>query len=75
MVRMIAPGGVVTTLAGTGSAACSTCGSPDGVGRAASFFSVGPLAVDPSGNVYVGDHSAIRMITPTGERCDDRRWR
>jgi hypothetical protein len=53
-------GGIVTTLAGTGSA-----GSANGTGTAASFTNPFGVAVDSSGNVYVADtnNSLIRKIT------------
>jgi hypothetical protein len=62
-IRKISPGGVVTTLAGSGSP-----GSQDGIGGAASFSSPYGVAVDAGGNVYVGDsgNNKIRKITPAG---------
>ncbi len=63
MIREISPGGVVTTLAGSGSA-----GSANGTGTAASFNSPSGVAVDSSGNVYVADtgNNMIREITSGG---------
>lgn len=62
-IRKITPGGLVSTLAGSGSA-----GNSDGSGTAASFSDPYGIAVDSSGNVYVADsnNSEIRKITSTG---------
>lgn len=63
-IRMIAPGGNVTTLAGT----AGVSGSADGQGGSASFNGPGGVAVDSVGNVYVVDagNNTIRMIAPGG---------
>ena len=62
-IRRIAAGGVVTTLAGSGSP-----GAADGDGVAASFSGPFGIAVDRSGNLYVADtgNNLIRKITLTG---------
>jgi hypothetical protein len=63
-VRRIAPGGVVTTLAGSSQAS----GSADGNGSNARFNAPAGVGVDSSGNVYVADslNSTIRMVTSSG---------
>jgi sugar lactone lactonase YvrE len=63
LVRKIAPGGVVTTLAGSGSP-----GSTNATGTAASFNMPYGVTVDTSGNVYVSDitNNLVRKITPGG---------
>ncbi|HTR52766.1 MAG TPA: hypothetical protein VMJ10_18760 [Kofleriaceae bacterium] len=64
-IRMIAPGGVVTTIAGH----AGSTGSADGNGSAARFKSPTSLALDGSGNLYVADSlsDTIRKITPQGD--------
>ena len=63
-IRMITPGGVVTTLAG----AAGTMGSTDGTGAAARFNNPNGIAIDASGNLYVADtgNQTIRLVTPAG---------
>ena len=63
-IRKVTPGGVVTTLAGS----AGVIGSADGTGSEARFNYPLGVAVDSSGNVYVGDtdNSTIRKVTPGG---------
>ena len=63
-IRKIAPGGVVTTLAGK----AGVSGSIDGTGTNALFYQPQGVAVDGSTNLYVADtgNYTIRKITPTG---------
>ena len=62
-IRKITSAGVVTTLAGSGSA-----GSVNGTGTSASFSSPSDVAVDASGNVFVADSNnyKVRKISPAG---------
>ena len=64
MIRKIAPGAVVTTLA-----ASTNLGSADGIGSAAQFYYPFSVAVDSVGNIYVADsgNHTIRQVTPAGE--------
>ncbi len=61
-VRMITPGGVVSTLAGADH------GSTDGSGTSARFHNPTGIAVDPANNVFIADtaNQTIRKITPVG---------
>ena len=63
-IRMVTPGGVVTTLAGL----AGSFGSSDGTGSAARFNGPAGVGVDSAGNVYVADsvNHTIRMVTPGG---------
>jgi len=63
-IRKITPAGIVTTLAGL----AGTAGEIDGVGNAARFQNPTGLAIDPAGNLYVGDASGrtVRTVTPGG---------
>jgi sugar lactone lactonase YvrE len=62
-IRKITSEGVVSVLAGSG-----TAGSADGTGASAAFKSPSGVAVDSSGNVYVADteNHRIRKITSEG---------
>ena len=63
-IRKIAPGGVVTTLAGSPTSS----GSADGNGSSATFKGPAGVGVDSSGNIYVADqlNSTIRKVSPSG---------
>ncbi|MCX6879143.1 MAG: hypothetical protein NTW21_35855 [Verrucomicrobia bacterium] len=64
-IRKITPAGVVTTLAGNPDAFPE---SVDGTGSTARFNFPEGIAVDGSGNVYVGDRwsGVLRKVTPAG---------
>lgn len=63
LIRKISPQGIVSTLAGSG-----TQGQINATGTLASFNQPTGIAVDASGNVYVGDsgNDRVRLITPAG---------
>ena len=62
-IRKVTPGGVVTTLAGSGATAYA-----DGTGAAASFGAPYGVAADATGSVYVADYlnRRIRKVTSSG---------
>lgn len=62
-IRKVTPSGVVSTFAGSGSAAFA-----DGQGTAASFLSPLGITIDANGNLYVADTSnhRIRTVSPSG---------
>jgi hypothetical protein len=63
-IRKIAPNGMVSTVAGSG-----TPGWHDASGGSAQFREPADVAVDALGNLYVADRGnhAIRRITPAGD--------
>ena len=62
-IRVIAPSGLVSTLAGL----AGSSGGADGTGSAARFDSPSDVAVDSSGNLYVADtdNFTIRKVVPS----------
>lgn len=62
-IRIIDPGGVVSTIAGTGSA-----GYTNGLGSTAQFNSPFGICIDDNNNVLVADafNNVIRMISTSG---------
>jgi sugar lactone lactonase YvrE len=63
-IRVIAAGGVVSTLAGQPGVS----GTQDGTGSGARFNNPGGLAIGAAGEIYLADtgNSTIRKITPAG---------
>jgi hypothetical protein len=63
LLRRITPGGVVTTLAGSGIA-----GFTNASGTASAFNAPRGVAIGPDGNIYMADYTnrRIRMITSSG---------
>ena len=61
-IRMVNSTGIITTIAGTGTAGSS---GDDGAATSAQLAG-GALSVDISGNVYITDNNKIRMVTSTG---------
>jgi sugar lactone lactonase YvrE len=63
-IRVIAPSGAVSTLAGV----AGVTGKADGPGAQATFNHPRSLALDGGGNLYVADtgNGAVRMVSPAG---------
>jgi sugar lactone lactonase YvrE len=57
-VRKITPGGVVTTIAGSGAA-----GGADGTGSNATFNNPAHMGISPTGILYISSGHAVRRIT------------
>jgi len=64
-LRVIFPGGVIRTMAGTGTPGFSGDGS---TATGAQLFNPTAAAVDPAGNLYVADtdNHRVRRVTPGG---------
>ncbi|MGA1839033.1 MAG: MopE-related protein [bacterium] len=64
-IRRINPAGIITTIAGTGTAGYSGDG---GLATQASFNSPTGISVDAAGNVYIADreNDRVRRIDPAG---------
>ncbi len=65
VIRMINPAGIISTVAGTGTAGFSGDG---GVATSARLNDPQAVAKDLSGNIYIADNnnSRVRMINPAG---------
>ena len=62
-IRKISPNGIITTIAGGGSAYPG-----DGVpATAASLNGPQAIAADGAGNIYIADTSAVRVLRPTSD--------
>jgi sugar lactone lactonase YvrE len=64
-IRKVAPNGIITTVAGTGTAGFSGDGGP---ATQAQINSPNDLAVDTAGNLYIADlgNHRIRSVSPNG---------
>ncbi|MCE7996920.1 MAG: T9SS type A sorting domain-containing protein, partial [Roseivirga sp.] len=62
LIRKVTPEGVVSVFAGSGSGSAIV----DGSGTGAVFVQPTGLTIDQSDNLYVGDGSFLRKITPAG---------
>lgn len=61
-IRKVTPAGVVTTFAGL----AGSSGYVDATGANARFRQPGAMARDAAGNLYVGDGTRVRKISPAG---------
>jgi uncharacterized protein (TIGR03437 family) len=62
-VRRISPDGIITTVAGNGASGYSGDGGP---ATAAALAGPYALAVDSTGNLYIGDGSRVRKVLADG---------
>jgi sugar lactone lactonase YvrE len=64
-IRMIAPGGTITSFAGVGT---QSAGGDEGPANQAGLNFPAGIAIDSSGNVYISDsgNNKIRYVTPDG---------
>jgi uncharacterized protein (TIGR03437 family) len=64
-IRAVSPAGIITTVAGNGSAGAS---GDDGPATSAQLFGPGDVAVDGSGNLYIADteNQRIRKVSTSG---------
>jgi trimeric autotransporter adhesin len=64
-IRKVTPDGIISTVAGNGTAGYSGDGGP---AASAALNSPGSVAVDSSGNLYIADYlnNRIRKVTPDG---------
>jgi uncharacterized protein (TIGR03437 family) len=64
-IRMVSPGGVITTVAGNGAPSYSGDGGP---ATSAELAGPGGVAVDSAGDIFIADgaNNRIRMVTPGG---------
>ena len=62
-IRRVSPGGIITTIAGTGASRFSGDGGP---ATQATFNPIQDVAVGPDGSIYVSEICRIRRIGPDG---------
>ncbi len=61
-VRMVAPSGIITTVAGNGMC----CSSGDGGPATSAQLGAGGIAVDSGGNLFIADANRVRKVSPNG---------
>jgi DNA-binding beta-propeller fold protein YncE len=64
-IRKVSAAGIITTVAGNGSAGYSGDG---GLATSAQLWGPGGVVVDASGNLYIADagNNRVRMVTASG---------
>jgi len=63
LVRKVSAAGIITTIAGNGTAGYSGDGGP---ANAAQLSDPHGLAVDSAGNLFIADGPVVRKVSPTG---------
>ena len=66
VIRRVDPDGTTTTIAGAPSVNPDPAGMVDGPGLTARFGTPWSICRDKWGNLYVGDSSCVRKLTPAG---------
>jgi sugar lactone lactonase YvrE len=62
-IRKVTPSGIISTVAGNGGFYFS---GDDGPATSAGLTSAQGIAIDSIGNLYIGDYTRVRKVTPLG---------
>jgi sugar lactone lactonase YvrE len=65
-VRKVSPTGIITTVAGGGTAPCCTIPSGDGGPATSAVLFPQGVTTDDAGNLYITDMNRLRKVTPDG---------
>src|SRR5439155_13488709 len=63
-IRKVSPDGIITTMAGNGSASCSYSG--DGGPATSAQLCASGVAVDSAGSLFISADNRIRKVSPDG---------
>jgi uncharacterized protein (TIGR03437 family) len=65
-VRKVSPTGIITTVAGGGSAPCCTLPSGDGGPATSAVLFPNAVTTDDGGDLFIADGNRVRKVTPDG---------